>query len=79
MLYSASFKSWHAVKFELFGDTLQNGAAPASNLRVPPAASEPLGFGQRHDPTVDIPLDNMNVMTLLIQLFSLHYKMLLVG
>ncbi|KAI9125391.1 hypothetical protein K1719_004007 [Acacia pycnantha] len=39
-----------------------NGAgAPGSKLRVPPAASEPLGFGQRHDATVDIPLENTNV------------------
>lgn len=43
--------------------TLQNGAgAPKSKSRVPPLASEPLGFGQKHDATVDIPLDTMNVM-----------------
>ncbi|XP_054809288.1 secretory carrier-associated membrane protein 4-like isoform X1 [Prosopis cineraria] len=36
-----------------------NGAsAPGSKSRIPPLASEPLGFGQRHDATVDIPLDN---------------------
>ncbi|XP_054792077.1 secretory carrier-associated membrane protein 4-like [Prosopis cineraria] len=35
--------------------------APGSKLRVPPAASEPLGFGQRHDATVDIPLENTSV------------------
>jgi len=34
---------------------LQNGA------RSPPVASEPLGYGQRHDATVDIPLDTTNV------------------
>ncbi|GLT91284.1 hypothetical protein SLE2022_091790 [Rubroshorea leprosula] len=28
--------------------------------RVPPLASEPLGFGRKHDATVDIPLDTMN-------------------
>ncbi|XP_034216016.1 secretory carrier-associated membrane protein 4 isoform X2 [Prunus dulcis] len=38
-----------------------NGAgAPKSKSRVPPLASEPLGFGQKHDATVDIPLDTMN-------------------
>ncbi|KAA3456333.1 secretory carrier-associated membrane protein 4 [Gossypium australe] len=30
-----------------------------------PLASEPLGFGQKHDATVDIPLDSMNVMKIL--------------
>jgi hypothetical protein len=35
-----------------------NGAG--SKSRVPPLASEPLGFGQRHDATVDIPLDTSN-------------------
>ncbi|GAU42462.1 hypothetical protein TSUD_235310 [Trifolium subterraneum] len=35
-----------------------NGAG--SKSRVPPSASEPLGFGQRHDATVDIPLDTSN-------------------
>ncbi|KAF7809451.1 secretory carrier-associated membrane protein 4 [Senna tora] len=38
-----------------------NGAAvPGSKSLNPPLSSEPLGFGQRHDATVDIPLDNMN-------------------
>ncbi|GAV91695.1 SCAMP domain-containing protein [Cephalotus follicularis] len=32
-------------------------AAPG---RMPPLASVPLGFGQKHDATVDIPLDTMN-------------------
>ncbi|XP_061343013.1 secretory carrier-associated membrane protein 4 isoform X2 [Gastrolobium bilobum] len=37
-----------------------NGAAaPGSKSRIPPLASEPLGFGQRHDATVDIPLDTI--------------------
>ncbi|KAK3435278.1 hypothetical protein EUGRSUZ_D02626 [Eucalyptus grandis] len=36
------------------------GTAPASKSRLPPLASEPLGFGQKHDATVDIPLDTMN-------------------
>ncbi|KAG4992255.1 hypothetical protein JHK87_025712 [Glycine soja] len=36
------------------------GAAPASKSRIPPLASQPLGFGQRHDATVDIPLDTTN-------------------
>lgn len=31
-----------------------------SKSRVPPLASEPAGFGQRHDATVDIPLDTSN-------------------
>ena len=34
--------------------------APASKSRIPPLASESLGFGQRHDATVDIPLDTTN-------------------
>ncbi|OMO98757.1 Secretory carrier membrane protein [Corchorus olitorius] len=34
-----------------------NGGAVAP---ARPLASEPLGFGQKHDATVDIPLDNMN-------------------
>ncbi|KAF8379008.1 hypothetical protein HHK36_028435 [Tetracentron sinense] len=37
-----------------------NAAAPGSKSRLPPLASEPLGFGHRHDATVDIPLDTMN-------------------
>ncbi|PQP99455.1 secretory carrier-associated membrane protein 4 [Prunus yedoensis var. nudiflora] len=38
-----------------------NGAgAPKSKSRVPPLASEPLGLWQKHDATVDIPLDTMN-------------------
>jgi hypothetical protein len=49
-------------------EILQNGAG--SKSRVPPLASEPLGFGQRHDATVDIPLDTSNVMSLLMQGFS---------
>lgn len=52
-------------------EILQNGtAAPGSKSRIPPLASEPLGFGQRHDATVDIPLDTTNVLSLLIQGFS---------
>ncbi|MQM06664.1 hypothetical protein Taro_039493 [Colocasia esculenta] len=35
-----------------------NGAG--SKSRLPPLASEPLGYGNRHDATVDIPLDTMN-------------------
>ncbi|EXC26238.1 Secretory carrier-associated membrane protein 3 [Morus notabilis] len=35
-------------------------SAPGSKGRVPPAASDSLGFGQKHDATVDIPLDTMN-------------------
>ncbi|CAL0311777.1 unnamed protein product [Lupinus luteus] len=36
-------------------------AAPGSKLRNPPLAPEvQLGFGQRHDATVDIPLDTTN-------------------
>lgn len=48
----------------VLGDLLQNGAAaPASKARVPPASNS-LGFGQKHDATVDIPLDTMNVRKL---------------
>lgn len=35
-------------------------SAKKSKARVPPAASDSLGFGQKHDATVDIPLDTMN-------------------
>ncbi|KAG5124794.1 hypothetical protein JHK82_031531 [Glycine max] len=46
----------------------ENGAtAPASKSCIPSLASESLGFGQRHDDTVDIPLDTTNVMSLPIQ------------
>ncbi|WVZ12749.1 hypothetical protein V8G54_017279 [Vigna mungo] len=31
-----------------------------NRARSPPVASEPLGYGQRHDATVDIPLDTTN-------------------
>ncbi|XP_022145316.1 secretory carrier-associated membrane protein 4 [Momordica charantia] len=37
-----------------------SGAAPGSKLRVPQVVSDALGFGQKHDATVDIPLDTMN-------------------
>ncbi|KAL6008229.1 Secretory carrier-associated membrane protein 5 [Asimina triloba] len=37
-----------------------NAGGPGSKSRVPPTATEPLGFGRKHDATVDIPLDNMN-------------------
>ena len=39
--------------------------------RSPPVASKPLGYGQRHNATVDIPLYTTNVMSLLIQRLSL--------
>uniref|UniRef100_A0A2N9H6S5 Uncharacterized protein n=1 Tax=Fagus sylvatica TaxID=28930 RepID=A0A2N9H6S5_FAGSY len=39
----------------------KNGTAgPGSKPRIPPLGSETLGFGQKHDATVDIPLDTMN-------------------
>lgn len=43
---------------------LQNGdaAAPGSKSRVPQMVASSLGFGQKHDATVDIPLDSMNVI-----------------
>lgn len=37
-----------------------NSVGPGSNSRVPPLASESLGFSNQHDATVDIPLDTMN-------------------
>ncbi|KAK9144213.1 hypothetical protein Sjap_004116 [Stephania japonica] len=37
-----------------------NAPAPASKSRFPKIVSETLGFGQKHDATVDIPLDTMN-------------------
>ncbi|KAL5724694.1 Secretory carrier-associated membrane protein 5 [Ranunculus cassubicifolius] len=37
-----------------------NAPAPASKSRFPQIVSETLGFGQKHDATVDIPLDTMN-------------------
>jgi len=47
---------------------LQNGTG--SKSRVPSVASEPLGFGQRHDATVDIPLETSNVISFLMNGFS---------
>lgn len=47
-------------------EILQNGAG--SKSRVPPS-SEPLGFGQRHDATVDIPLETSNVMSFVMHGF----------
>lgn len=38
--------------------------APGSRSRVPPAASANLGFNDKYDATVDIPLDTLNVMKL---------------
>jgi hypothetical protein len=50
-------------------EPLKNGTAgPGSKPRIPPLGSETLGFGQKHDATVDIPLDTMNVMKLLFLL-----------
>lgn len=55
MFCSISFKPWlDAYENFLLGKILQNGA-PGSKLRVPPAAS---------DATVDIPLENPNVIIL---------------
>lgn len=46
----------------LVGYPLQNGGrAPASKSRFPQMVASSLGFGQKHDATVDIPLDSMNV------------------
>ncbi|CAN4128075.1 unnamed protein product [Withania somnifera] len=36
------------------------GSAPASKSRFPQVIASTLGFGQKHDATVDIPLDSMN-------------------
>ncbi|KAA8521206.1 hypothetical protein F0562_011887 [Nyssa sinensis] len=36
------------------------GAAPGSKSRIPQMVAQTLGFGQKHDATVDIPLDTMN-------------------
>ncbi|CAL5355654.1 unnamed protein product [Camellia sinensis] len=39
----------------------KNGsAAPGSKSRIPQMVAQTLGFGQKHDATVDIPLDTMN-------------------
>ena len=47
-------------------EPLKNGAAgPRSKPHIPPLGSETLGFGQKHDATVDIPLDTLNVVKLL--------------
>ncbi|KAM7490997.1 hypothetical protein LguiA_033918 [Lonicera macranthoides] len=35
-------------------------ATPASKSRIPQMVASTLGFGQKHDATVDIPLDSMN-------------------
>lgn len=46
----------------IVGYPLQNGGrAPASKSRFPQMVASSLGFGQKHDATVDIPLDSMNV------------------
>nr|KAJ0200058.1 hypothetical protein LSAT_V11C600305670 [Lactuca sativa] len=37
-----------------------DAAAPGSKSRVPQMVASSLGFGQKHDATVDIPLDSMN-------------------
>ncbi|KAL6979930.1 Secretory carrier-associated membrane protein 5 [Sarracenia purpurea var. burkii] len=38
-----------------------NGTAgPGSKSRIPQMVAQTLGFGQKHDATVDIPLDTMN-------------------
>lgn len=55
---------------------LQNGkAAPASKSRIPQMVASTLGFGQKHDATVDIPLDSMNVMPLIFYI-CISYIML---
>lgn len=47
-------------------EPLKNGAAgPRSKPHIPPLGSETLGFGQKHDAIVDIPLDTLNVVKLL--------------
>lgn len=63
--WNQAFEVGHDMRFTFYfiWKIMQNGAAPGSKSRIPPLASEPLGFGQRHDATVDIPLDNKNVMT----------------
>ncbi|XP_031267855.1 secretory carrier-associated membrane protein 4 [Pistacia vera] len=38
----------------------KGAAAPGSRSHIPHFPSEPVGFGQKYDATVDIPLDNMN-------------------
>ncbi|XP_016201199.1 secretory carrier-associated membrane protein 4 isoform X1 [Arachis ipaensis] len=44
--------------FEEEVNPFSNGAgAPGSKSRIPQLSSEPVGFGQKHDATVDIPLD----------------------
>lgn len=58
---------YHIIKLLLICHNLvimQNGKS-----RIPPLSSEPLGFGQKHDATVDIPLDTMNVR----QFLSIHF------
>ncbi|KAH7834715.1 hypothetical protein Vadar_018893 [Vaccinium darrowii] len=37
-----------------------NGSAPGSKSRIPQMVAQTLGFGQKHDANVDIPLDSMN-------------------
>lgn len=45
-----------------YWDWLQNGnSATGSKSRIPQMVANTLGFGQKHDATVDIPLDSMNV------------------
>lgn len=58
-------------------ESLKNGAAgPRSKPHIPPFGSETLGFGQKHDATVDIPLDSMNVVKLLFPFLFLFCSLI---
>lgn len=70
------FSSIHFVYSCQLLSLLQNGkATPASKSRIPQMVASTLGFGQKHDATVDIPLDSMNVMPLIFYAF-ISYLML---
>lgn len=54
----------------------KGGGAPGSKFRIPQMVSDTLGFGQKHDATVDIPLDTMNVMIIILCPFLLGFFLL---
>ena len=58
-------------------EPLKNGAAgPRSKAHIPPLGPETLGFGRKHDATVDIPLDTLNVVKLLYNFLFYSFSVL---
>lgn len=50
----------------------QKGAGPGSKLPFPSLSSLHLGFGNKHDATVDIPLETMNVSGSILQIIGVN-------